>query len=357
MIQVTQTYLPDQEKYINYLNEIWKSGWITNNGPLVLQLEDELKDYLSLKNFNFCNNGTIALQIALKALNITKEVITTPFSYVATTNAIIWENCKPVFVDINDNDFNIDTKLIESHITENTEAILATHVFGNPCDVQKIEAIATKHNLKVIYDAAHAFGVKYLGKSLLSYGDITTCSFHATKIFHTVEGGAIICKSEAVNEKVYLMRQFGHIGDQYFIAGINGKSSEMHAAMGLCVLEDMDKIFKLRKHVIKYYNDHLNLSKLKIPFPLPGTINNDAYYPVVFESEEILLQVMASLKENDIVPRRYFYPSLNNLPFLNEHFDCPVSESISKRILCLPLSTYLKNDELEIIINVTNQNL
>ena len=357
MIHVTQTYLPDQEKYITYLKKIWESGWITNNGPTVLMLEDKLKKFLNVPNFNYCNNGTIALQIALKALKITKEVITTPFSYVATTNAILWENCKPIFVDINDADFNIDVSKIESQITDNTEAILITHVFGNPCDVEGIEVIAGRHNLKVIYDAAHAFGIEYKNKSLLSFGDISTCSFHATKIFHTIEGGAIICKDDSINQKIYLMRQFGHIGDEYFLAGINGKASEMHAAMGLCVLEDIEKIFELRKQVIGYYNTHLNLAELETPTPLPGTSNNYAYYPVVFKTEDILIKVMQSLAERNIIPRRYFYPSLNSLPFLNEYINCPVSENISKKILCLPLSTYLLNNQLELITNTINQNL
>ena len=355
MIQVTRTYLPDKEKYLNYVNEIWERGWITNNGPLVLKLEENLKGYLNVKNFYYLNNGTIALQIAIKALNITKEIITTPFSYVATTNAIIWENCKPVFIDINSSDYNIDTAQIENQITENTEAILATHVFGNPCNVYEIGLIAKKYNLKVIYDGAHAFGVIYKKKSLLSYGDISTCSFHATKIFHTAEGGAIICNNASLNEKVYLMRQFGHIGDEYFSLGINGKASELHAAMGLCLLEDLDQIFNLRKKVIEFYNNHLNLKKLAFPVALESTENNYAYYPIVFPSETILNTVIEELNKEDIFPRRYFYPSLNKLPFLDEQVKCPVSESISSRILCLPLSTDLTEEQLLKIIKIINK--
>jgi len=357
MIQVTQTYLPEREKYDTYLNEIWNTGWLTNNGPMVLKLEDRLRQYLDIKNLNYCNNGTIALQIALKALNISKEVITTPFSYVATTNVILWENCKPVFVDINDTDFNIDAKKIESCITENTEAILATHVFGNPCDIYEIERIAKKNNLKVIYDAAHAFGVKYNNQSLFSHGDISTCSFHATKVFHTVEGGAIICKNDEVNRKVYLMRQFGHMYDEYFSIGINGKASDFHAAMGLCVLDDMQHIRDRRSWVTAYYNERLNFSKLQVPLALPGTEYNYAYYPVVFSDEKTLLRVSGALNKEGIFPRRYFYPSLNNLPFLPERTASPVSESISSRIVCLPLSTYLVEEELDKIISITNNNL
>jgi dTDP-4-amino-4,6-dideoxygalactose transaminase len=357
MIQVTKTYLPEQEKYFDYLKEIWKTGWLTNNGPMVLKLEERLKQYLNIKNFNYCNNGTVALQIALKALDISKEVITTPFSYVATTNVILWENCKPVFVDINTTDFNIDTKQIESKITEKTEAILATHVFGNPCNIYEIETIAKKYNLKVIYDAAHAFGVNYNDESLLSYGDISTCSFHATKIFHTGEGGAIICNDNETQKKVYLMRQFGHIWDEYFSIGINGKASELHAAMGLCVLDDFEHILKRRKWVTMYYNERLNFSKLQVPSPLPGTKYNYAYYPIVFSDEKTLLRVCDALLKENIFPRRYFYPSLNNLRYLAEHCACPVSESISSRILCLPLYTYLVGEELNKIISLTNNNL
>jgi|SRR5690348_164759 len=355
MIQVTRTYLPDKERYLNYLNEIWESGWITNNGPLVLKLEENLRSILKVKNLYYLNNGTIALQIAIKALNITKEIITTPFSYVATTNAIIWENCKPVFVDINSSDYNIDIAQIENRISENTEAILATHVFGNPCNVHEIGSIAKKYNLKVIYDAAHAFGVTYNKKSLLSYGDISACSFHATKLFHTAEGGAIICNDTELNKKVYLMRQFGHIGDEYFSVGINGKASELHAAMGLCLLEDLDHIFDSRKKVIEFYNNHLNIKKVGLPIPLQSTENNYAYYPIVFPSEGILNTVNEQLNKENIFPRRYFYPSLNKLPFLDEQMKCPVSESISSRILCLPLSTYLTEEQLLKIIKIINK--
>jgi dTDP-4-amino-4,6-dideoxygalactose transaminase len=357
MIHVTQTYMPDRQKYNERLDGIWDRGWLTNSGPLVMELEEKLKEYLGLSGFYFCNNGTIVLQMALKALNITGEVITTPFSYVATTGALLWENCTPVFADINATDFNIDVQSIKDKITPQTEAILATHVFGNPCNVKEIEQLATAHGLKVIYDAAHAFGVSYEGSSLLSYGDISTCSFHATKIFHTGEGGAIICKDPEVNRAIYLMRQFGHVGNDYFSIGINGKSSELHAAMGLCVLEDMGHILERRAWVTAYYNAHLDLSAMQVPVPLAGSEGNYAYYPVVFSSETLLQKVMAALNRVDIFPRRYFYPSLNNLPYLDKQVVCPVSDDISSRILCLPLSTYLSENELDGIISIINNNL
>ena len=282
-INVTQSYLPKIENYFEKIQKIWDSKHLTNNGQFVQQLEKEVKEHLNIDNFLYCNNGTIVLQMALKALNITKEVITTPFSYVATTNTILWEGATPIFVDINEHDFNIDVTKIEEKITPNTEAILATHVFGNPCDVEKIEEIAKKHNLKVIYDAAHAFGTTFKNKSIFEYGDVSTCSFHATKIFHTGEGGALFCKDEELYNKLKLYRQFGHINDDYFSIGINGKSSEFHGALGICVLNDIEYIYNERKKYSEEYNSLLNLNKLKKPTSIENTKYNYAYYPLVFE--------------------------------------------------------------------------
>jgi dTDP-4-amino-4,6-dideoxygalactose transaminase len=250
-INVTKTFLPDKQDFLDLLDQIWESRWLTNNGPLAVKLENEIKKYLGTPYLAFLSNGTIAIQIAIKALELKGEIITTPFSYCATTTSIIWENLKPVFVDINEHDFNINADLIESKITSNTSAILATHVYGNPCETEKIQALASKYNLKVIYDAAHAFGVNYMGKSLLSYGDMATCSFHSTKVFHTVEGGAVICHSQIMEDAVKLMRSFGHIQDEYYLAGINGKNSEFHAAMGLANLPNLEFIISSRKAVFK----------------------------------------------------------------------------------------------------------
>ncbi len=353
MLNVTKSYLPDLGKYIDKLKQVWESHWLTNNGPMVLELEKKLKEYLGTEQLLYTNNGTIVLQMALKALGISKEVITTPFSYVATTNSILWEHCTPVFVDIKESDFNINEVLIEAKITPDTEAILATHVFGNPCQVDVIKQIALKHNLKVIYDAAHVFGAKYKDRSLMTYGDIATCSFHSTKVFHTVEGGAIYAEEKSVFDKLYLYRQFGHIGDDYFDIGINGKASEFHAAMGLCVFDDIEHIIAKRKAVSEEYDHHLNLEKLQRPVALPDTQYNYAYYPVVFDSEQTLLKVMAALKAEEILARRYFYPSLNRLPYL-ELQPCPISESISSRILSLPLSTYTTKEEVRKISDIIN---
>lgn len=352
MIAVTKTFLPPFEEYTAQLKRAWDKAWITNNGILVTELETKLKAYLGVKHLLFCTNGTIVLQMALKVLGITKEVITTPFSYVATTNAILWEQCKPVFVDIDKYDFCIDTTRIEAAITENTQAILATHVYGYPCNIDAIEKIALRHNLKVIYDGAHAFGVLYKNKQLLSYGDIITCSFHATKLFHTVEGGCIITNDDAIAEQLYLLRSFGHIGDNYYSLGINGKNSEFHAAMGLCNLPRIPEIINNRKQVSEWYDNLLRNSNITRPKPLDGTIYNYAYYPVVFKDEEQLLLVKKALEAEEIFSRRYFYPSLNKLPFIENAAACAVSEDISSRILCLPLYDSLSLTEVEGICKI-----
>ncbi len=335
MIYVTQPFLPPIEVYEKYIKQIWERKWLTNHGPLVQELENKLKKYLGVKHLLYVNNGTIALQIALKALGLKGEIITTPFSYVATTNSILWEGCKPVFADIKSTDFNIDPQKIEQLITSDTVAILATHVYGNPCDVDAIEKIAARHHLKVIYDGAHAFGAELYGNQVLTYGDIATCSFHATKIFHTIEGGAIITNDDELAKKMMLYRQFGHVGDEHFSIGINGKSSELHAAMGLCLLPMMDEFIKKRKAVASLYDRLLYELPLQKPEPLPGTIYNFSYYPIVIDTEKRLLRIKALLEQNNMGTRRYFYPSLNKLPQYTGE-PCPVSEDISIRVLALP---------------------
>ena len=264
MINVTKTFFPPIEEYQKQLQRIWSNEWLTNRGELVLELEEKLKKYLSVDHILVTNNGTIPIQIALKLLGNGGEIITTPFSYVATSAAIVWEHCTPVFVDIHPEYLTIDETKIESAITDKTTAILATHVFGNPCHVEAIEAIAKKHQLKVIYDAAHAFGVTYKGESLFHYGDVSTCSFHATKLFHTGEGGAIFCKDPSLAHQIFYSHTFGHLGPiDYYGVGINGKISELQAAMGLTVLPYVAEIVKDRKAVVDFYNAHLDFSKLQ----------------------------------------------------------------------------------------------
>ncbi len=348
MINVTKTFLPPFDEYTAVLKRAWDKGWITNNGELVKELEEKLEAYLGVKHLIFCNNGTIALQITLKALAIKGEVITTPFSYVATTGAILWENCQPVFVDIDEKNFCIDAAKIEASITDKTSAILATHVYGHACNIEAIENIAHKYDLKVIYDGAHAFGTKYKGRSVLSYGDVSTCSFHATKLFHTAEGGCMITDDDDLAASLRLYQHFGHIADEHFCMGINGKSSELHAAMGLCNLNYIDKILQSRKGQWLYYQSLLKHERLQLLEISPAIEYNYSYFPVVFESEELLLDSISRLKEKEIIPRRYFYPSLNTLPYI-EYQPSPVSESIAKRVLCLPLFFGLgKTDQCEI---------
>jgi dTDP-4-amino-4,6-dideoxygalactose transaminase len=349
MINVTKTFLPPFEEYTAILKRAWDKGWVTNNGELVQELEAKLKVYLGVENLWFTNNGTFPLQMALKALGITKQVITTPFSYVATTNAILWEGCEPVFVDIDNETYCINVNQIEAAITQDTQAILATHVYGIPCDVDSIEVIARKYNLKVIYDGAHAFGCKYKGKSLLSYGDISTCSFHATKLFHTVEGGCIIAKDATVSNQLMLFRQFGHVFDDFISIGLNGKNSEFHAAMGLCVLPKLDQIIADRKRITMQYDSVLS-EKFQKPAIAKDFEYNFSYYPIVFDNEMNLLLVIENLKRKNITGRRYFYPSLNELPYLQKQ-SCLVSEDICRRVLCLPLYFGLTEAEINKIID------
>ena len=356
MINVTKTFFPPIEDYHKQLERVWKNQWMTNRGALVLELEEKLKEYLSVSNIIIMTNGTIPIQIALKLLGQGGEIITTPFSYVATTAAIIWENCTPVFVDINPDYFTIDETQIEAAITPKTKAILATHVFGNPCNIDAIETIAKKHNLKVIYDAAHAFGVTYNGKSIFDYGDVSTCSFHATKLFHTGEGGALFCDDVDLRHKMFYSHNFGHNGPiDFFGLGINGKISELQAAMGLAVFPYMSSILESRKEVVNFYDNNLNFKKLQKLKIRENTQWNYSYYPVIFKSEDTLLQIQKALNEEQIFPRRYFYPSLNKISFVKG--DCmPVSESIASRILCLPLYKGIENFELIKICNLINQN-
>ena len=340
MINVTKSYLPPIEEYVEYLQRIWASNQLTNNGPLVRELEQKLKDYLSVKHLFFVCNGTIALQIAIKALNLHGEIITTPFSYVATTSSIVWEGCQPVFADIDPETFCIDPEQIEQKITPKTTAILATHVYGYPCNVKRIQEIADQYGLKLIYDAAHAFGVQYQGTSILNYGDISTLSFHATKLFHTIEGGAVVTNDDELAQRIAYMRNFGHKGQKDFWGlGINGKNSEFNAAMGLCVLPKVPKLISLRKNLCNSYDELLNIRKIHRPKCPGNTTENYSYYPILFDFEENLLRTVHIFNENNIFPRRYFFPSLNNLPYLlrSEYQPCPASESAARRVLCLPL--------------------
>jgi len=357
MIPITRPFSPPIEEYQELLEGIWKRKWFTNNGPLVNDLELKLKDYLGLKHLLFVSNGTIAIQIALKALNITKDVITTPFSYVATTSSIVWEGCTPIFADIDPETLNIDPEKIETVITDNTQAILATHCFGNPCDVEAIQAVARKHGLKVIYDAAHCFGTKFKGASIFTWGDICTTSFHATKLYHTIEGGAVFTQDPGILKKMAFCRNFGHDGPEKFQGvGINGKNSELHAAMGILNLNYVDSILERRKKQSLFYDSYLDspaISKIKIQ---PDSSFNYAYYPIVLENEKITLKIKRSLEEKEIFPRRYFYPVLSTLKYVHAA-STPIAEDIASRILCLPLYYELSEQEQLIVCRVILRNL
>ena len=357
MINVTKTFFPEIEKYNLLIKRIWENQWLTNRGQLLLELESKLKEYLQVNHILVTNNGTIPLQIALKLLGNQGEIITTPFSYVATSAAIVWENCTPIFVDIDPEHLTIDESKIEAAITNKTTAILATHVFGNPCHVGAIETIAKKHNLYVIYDAAHSFGVTYDEKSIFEYGDVSTCSFHATKLFHTGEGGALFTKNLDLQHKLFYSHNFGHNGPlEFYGLGINAKTSELQAAMGLAVLPSMDLIILERKKVVDFYNNNLDFSKLKSIKIRENTNWNFSYYPIILESETILLKVQQELNKNQIFPRRYFYPSLNTINYTGVQ-SMPVSESIAARVLCLPLYVGLEISDLEQIVSIINQSV
>ena len=356
MIPVTKAYLPNKEKYQSYVDRIFQSGWLTNNGSLLQELERRLADYLGVKNIILVANGSFALQLAYKALALEGEVITTPFSFAATTSTLAWEGLKPVFADINPKTFNIDPAQIEAQITSNTSAIVPVHVFGNPCDVDAIQAIADKHKLKVIYDAAHAFGSEYKDQSVLNFGNISTLSFHSTKLFHTIEGGAVITNDDELAKKVRLMINFGISGPTSIDSvGTNAKMNEFEAAMGLCVLDEIETIRQRRKDILQVYTNELSNIVEMQQWNEHGK-NNCAYAPILFESEEQLLKIEAKLKENDILPRRYFYPSLDTLAYLNSKQVCKHSRDIASRILCLPIYPTLKLNDVQKIVNILESN-
>lgn len=352
MINVTRSFMPPIEEYEEYIKGIWENRYLTNEGPNLQELVKRLKKYLNVENINMVNNGTVALELAIKALGITEgEIITTPFSFVATTSSILWGNCTPVFVDIDKDTLCIDVNKIEEKITKNTKAIMAVHVFGYPCDVEKIEEIANKHNLKVIYDGAHAFGSIYKGKSLLSYGDVATCSFHATKLFHTIEGGACVTKTKEINDQIQSLKTFGNQNGEYTQVGTNAKMTEFNAAMGLANLKYINEIISERKEICELY-DELLQGEVERPKCKEELEYNYIYYPIILKDEAETLEIIEKLHENEINPRRYFYPSLNTLKFLKEKENCPISEDISKRILCLPLYNGLTKEEVRKICEI-----
>ncbi|GHZ93411.1 UDP-4-amino-4-deoxy-L-arabinose--oxoglutarate aminotransferase [Vibrio cholerae] len=353
MKPVSKPYLPSKEKYISLIDTIYENNILTNNGPLVRELESRLCCYLGVKNVICVANGSLALQVAYKALGVTGEVITTPFSFAATSSTLLWEGIKPVYCDIDRNNFNININNIEKLITRDTTAILPVHVFGNPCNVEEIDAIKNKYSLKVIYDAAHAFGVQYNGHSVLNYGDISTLSFHATKIFHTIEGGAIITNCDIYAKKIRSMINFGLDCPSAQGIGTNAKMNEFEAAMGICVLDDMERIiFKERFILANFYKKEL-YGMVKFQKWHEKSIETHAYMPIVFNDENSLINVQESLLKQGYYARRYFYPSLDKI-YMDSKKACElsVSNDISQRILCLPLYAGLELSDVEKIVGI-----
>ena len=352
VINVTKSYLPPIEEYVKRISTIWENHILTNYGPLNKEFNEKLEEYLNLKNVHYVGNGTISLMLSLDAMDIRDgEVITTPFTFVATLDSIVWQRCKPVFVDINNNNFNIDVKKIREKITPKTKAIMAVHCFGLPCDVEEIAKIAKENNLLVIYDAAHSFGTKIGNNSVLSYGDISSCSLHSTKVFHSVEGGICVVNNQKFNDKMSAIKNFGNINGEYNYVGINAKNSEFHAAMGLCVLNHLDEIISLRKKVYESYVKKLD-GILEIPKLPENFTYNYIYFPVLFKNEKQLLKTFEKLNELNIYPRRYFYPSLDRLKIFSCDYDLPNSNDIAQRVACLPMDTYLTEEDIDVITEV-----
>ena len=362
-INSTKTFLPLLSNYIKYLNKIWLNNVLTNNGRYLHELEKKLKIFTGTNNLLVVNNGFSALSIALSSLKFSNEIITTPFTYIATSSALLWRNCKPIFVDIDNETFCINPDLIEAKITKNTKGILATHVFGNICNLEKINTISKKYKMPIIYDGAHVFGVNLKsGKNLYEYGDATILSFHATKVFSTVEGGAVIFRNRKLFEKSKSIRSYGHDGEYNFNAiGINAKLSELHASFGLAQLKIFKKSIASRKKVNDLYKKNLieleRSGKIFYQKISESITYNYSYFPVVFQSEKDLKLILKLLNEKNIYPKRYFYPSLNTLRIINSKEKCYVSERISKRILCLPIYTTLSDSYVNKISKIIIKNL
>lgn len=348
---IVKPYLPELSRYQQHIETVFERNWLTNNGPLLQQLEQRLAEYLGVEHLLLVANGTLALQVAYAALDITGEVLTTPFSFAATASSLSWQNLTPVFIDIDPETLNINNHSITAEQAEKASAILGVHVFGNPCEVDEIAAFAEKHQLKVIYDAAHAFASDYQESSVLSYGDAATLSLHATKLFHSVEGGAIIFKKREDYEKAKQLVNFGF--DKYnnpeFI-GINAKMSEVHAAMGLAVLDDIAHITKNRKRLVKRYHENLaNIPAIALQRWHTSGERNGAYMPILLDDETSVLTLSAKLNSCGIQTRRYFYPSLSQVDAYGKKGDTPLANDIAERVLCLPMYTALTLEDVDSI--------
>lgn len=347
-VYVTMPSLAPLEEYMDILKGVWQRGILTHNGPLVQQFEKDFLKLYGIKNMVSVSNGTIAIQMAIRALGLKGEIITTPFTWVATISAIIWEYCTPVFADIDPDTLNIDPAAIEAKINDRTCAIMPVHVFGNACDCTAIEKIAKQNNIKVIYDAAHAVGVNHHGKPLLEYGDISATSFHATKLLNTAEGGGCITTNDEWHEKLKRIRFFGHDDAKNITDdGFNGKMTEVHAALGLANLKYAAEVQSDRGKKYSLYKEILGRRHTLKFQKISQDSCNYSYFPVVFPSEDITLRVEKTLNENNIFPRRYFYPAVNTYTKIVSYEKMPFAEDIARRILCLPLYWKLPESRIE----------
>lgn len=360
-IYVTQPYMPPLEEFMPYLEKIWENKWLTNGGPFHQELEKKLADYLGVEHLALFANGTLALVTALQSLRITGEVITTPFSFVATAHSLLWNGIKPVFVDIHPETFNLDPEKIEAAITPQTTAILPVHVYGNPCDVEKIQKIADTYGLKIIYDAAHAFGVNYKDESLLKHGDLSILSFHATKVFNTFEGGAIVCPDAKTKKRIDDLKNFGYAGEVTVVAtGINAKMNEIQAAFGLLQLKHVGKAIERRCEIDAQYREQLSsVHGITCP-PLPAdTTYNYSYFPILIEKEYPLLrdELNDKLRQQGIYARRYFYPLISEFPMYRglpsaAKSNLPFARKAADQVLCLPIYPDLKNESITKITTI-----
>jgi dTDP-4-amino-4,6-dideoxygalactose transaminase len=365
-IYITQPTLPPLEKLIDHLEKIWESKWITNNGEYHQKFEEALCDFLNMTNCSLFTNGTLALIVGLKALGIKGEVITTPFSFVATTHALLWNGLKPVFCDIEENTCNIDPEKIESLITPKTSAILPVHVYGNPCNVERIKELSNEYGLKIIYDAAHAFNTKINGKTILNYGNMSVLSFHATKVFNTIEGGAVITNDEKLKKQLDHLKNFGFVDKETVTAtGINARMDELRAVYGLLELEIIEKESKKRKKVADQYRTNLkNIEGLKLLEEIEGVTHYNPYFPIFIDSNSYGKsrdQVFEELKKYNIYARKYFYPLINKfIPYRNlpsaSYNNLLTAEKIARQVLCLPIYGDLKIETIDYICEILKTN-
>ncbi|KAA6338326.1 dTDP-4-amino-4 6-dideoxy-D-glucose transaminase [termite gut metagenome] len=363
-ITVTSPLLPSLEEFIPYLEDIWKRKWLTNNGYYHQELEKALCTYLKVPYISLFTNGTLPLIVALQALRITGEVITTPFSFVATTHSLWWNGIKPVFVDIDPITCNMDADKIEAAITPKTTAIMSVHVYGNPCDMERIQEIANIYGLKVIYDAAHAFGVEVNGKSVLEAGDMSTLSFHATKVFNTIEGGALVCRDEQTKKHIDYLKNFGFAGETTVVApGINGKMDEVRSAFGLLNLKGVDKAIEARKQIALKYREALrNISGISFLEDIVGVQHNYSYFPIFVDTEKYGMtrdELYIKMKENGVLGRRYFYPLISTFSTYRglesaRKENLPVAFEVAKKVICLPIYPDLNLSDIEKTCNIIN---